>query len=633
VANTPGNDQPRPPAPPCRPQAAPVPDDPGGCLTTAEIAELNRLDWEDPSDENDPRYFDDPDTSAPEWWQALPAAEQARQIEESLSPALVAESIAAGFTHRYGGNGSGFAAGGPLDLMLPGPVLAGHVSRVAQSGLAYLSDDALIGYLEANQELESWASGNKYTALLELDHRRAGPDGREGEYVAAEVGAALTLTPRSAQMLLERARELGRLGPALVLLRNGIIDPAKASVLARKLSLVSDRIAALVLDKVLRRAAQLTTGELGAACERAILAADPQAAIRRREKAQKDARVEVWTEESGTAAIAGRDLPPAEVIAADQQLTADAKWLKAHGAQGTQDQLRAKACTARLNGQPLSSLLPPAASHPGPNTATTGSATGTTGSSSTGRGAAGSPSASTSQPGAVSGSVNLTIPASAWLDLTDNPGEAASYGPIDAGTCRDLAQRLAATGSATQWCLTLVDKQGRAVGHGCAKTGPASGSVSPGTGPPGTGPPGTGPPGSAPPANGPPSSAQPTAGNRIAWLASIPIATIAAGSCDHQRESAGYRPPDSLRHLIKIRSPRCGEPGCRTPAHRADDDHTIPYHLGGKTCECNIHPMCRRSHRTKQAAGWHVTQPEPGVLVWTLPSGRTYTKITEPLPV
>jgi hypothetical protein len=74
-------------------------------------------------------------------------------------------------------------------------------------------------------------------------------------------------------------------------------------------------------------------------------------------------------------------------------------------------------------------------------------------------------------------------------------------------------------------------------------------------------------------------------------------------------------------------------PGCRAPAHRADDDHTIPYHLGGKTCECNLHPLCRRSHRTKQAPGWHVSQPEPGVLVWTLPSGRSYTKITEPYPV
>jgi hypothetical protein len=35
------------------------------------------------------------------------------------------EVLDAGFTHRHGG-GAGFAAGGPLDGMLPGPELAWH---------------------------------------------------------------------------------------------------------------------------------------------------------------------------------------------------------------------------------------------------------------------------------------------------------------------------------------------------------------------------------------------------------------------------------------------------------------------------------------------------------------------------
>ena len=48
------------------------------------------------------------------------------------------------------------------------------------------------------------------------------------------------------------------------------------------------------------------------------------------------------------------------MLAADQTLAADARWLKAHGAEGTMDQLRAKAFTARLTGQSLDSLLPPA---------------------------------------------------------------------------------------------------------------------------------------------------------------------------------------------------------------------------------------------------------------------------------
>lgn len=30
-------------------------------------------------------------------------------------------------------------------------------------------------------------------------------------------------------------------------------------------------------------------------------------------------------------------------------------------------------------------------------------------------------------------------------------------------------------------------------------------------------------------------------------------------------------------------------------------------------------------HRCKQAEGWRLEQPEPGVLVWHTPAGRTYT--------
>jgi hypothetical protein len=41
----------------------------------------------------------------------------------------------------------------------------------------------------------------------------------------------------------------------------------------------------------------------------------------------------------------------------------------------------------------------------------------------------------------------------------------------------------------------------------------------------------------------------------------------------------------------------------------------------------------RRHHQTKQARSWQLTQPEPGLLIWTTPSGRTYTTKAEPYPV
>jgi hypothetical protein len=41
-------------------------------------------------------------------------------------------------------------------------------------------------------------------------------------------------------------------------------------------------------------------------------------------------------------------------------------------------------------------------------------------------------------------------------------------------------------------------------------------------------------------------------------------------------------------------------------------------------CSGCFTPLCRYHHRCKQAEGWQLTQPEPGVMTWRLPSGRVY---------
>jgi Domain of unknown function (DUF222) len=446
--------------------------------------------------------------------------------------------------------------------------------------------------LGASRRLGSWQAELELAVVAELDARRAGAGGREGEHVAEEVAAALTLTGRSAGSLLELSRQLQRLPQTTALLASGVIDRARAGVIADQFALLPGDAAAAVEDRIARRAGEMTTGQLRAACQRAVLAYDPQAAARRREKAGKDARVECWAEPSGTGAVAGRDLNLAQVIAADKHLDAAARWLQQHGATSTMDQLRAQVFLARLAGQPLDSLLP---ASPGP---------GDGASSPASPGASPEPAAPAGPghwPAGLTGSVNLTMPATTWLGLSDAPGEIAGSGAADAGTCRDLAVALAAHPAgypAARWCLTLTDRNGRAVAHGCARAGP-----------------------------GPPPATDPRS-----WLAQITITPVQTGTCTHRRESAGYQPAPSLRHLIKIRSPRCGYPGCRRPATRCDDDHTIPHHQGGKTCECNLHPLCRRHHQAKQAPGWRLEQPEPGLLTWTLPSGRRYTIAPEPYP-
>jgi len=216
------------------------------------------------------------------------------------------------------------------------------------------------------------------------------------------------------------------------------------------------------------------------------------------------------------------------------------------------------------------------------------------------------------------------MPLATWLGLSDAPGHAAGYGPLDAGDSRDLAARLARQRGA-RWCITLTGEGGRPVAHGCARRGPGPSGRSR--------PPPRRPPRSGASAGGSPGS---TGSSRRAatprgwpadvsgWLTGIAISRLETGDCRHPRESRSYRPPPSLRHVITIRQPTCSFPGCRRPAIRCDDDHTLPYDQGGRTCECNLAPLCRRHHRAKQARGWQLGQPEPGTMVWVTPSGRSY---------
>jgi len=97
------------------------------------------------------------------------------------------------------------------------------------------------------------------------------------------------------------------------------------------------------------------------------------------------------------------------------------------------------------------------------------------------------------------------------------------------------------------------------------------------------------------------------------------------GECDHAWETPAYEPSAGLRHLVQIRHLTCTFPGCRRPAAQCDVDHTIAYDHGGRTCSCNLAPLCRHHHQVKQARGWALQQVTPGVMTWTTPAGRTYT--------
>ncbi|MDQ3663531.1 MAG: HNH endonuclease [Actinomycetota bacterium] len=92
----------------------------------------------------------------------------------------------------------------------------------------------------------------------------------------------------------------------------------------------------------------------------------------------------------------------------------------------------------------------------------------------------------------------------------------------------------------------------------------------------------------------------------------------------------GRFPDPLLRLAVQVRDGTCMFPGCQVSAERCDEDHTVP-HPRGPTCWCNLACLCRRHHRLKQQPDVTLRQPHPGVLEWTLPTGRTYVVVTDPI--
>jgi hypothetical protein len=482
--------------------------------------------------------------------------------------------LPAGGTPRIaaGQGGSGFESGGALDLCTPSAPLAGLADAATRDGrLAELNDDELIGVLRAWYRLESWCSSGTLAAIAELARRRPAdrtPPAVPGdfpaqlsEFIGDEVAAALALTGRAADGRQELALDLAVRLPATARAHHqGIIDFPKARLIADLTRVLSDQQARQVEERILPAAGHQTTGQLRAALGRAVLAVDPEAATRRREEAQKDPRVRRWPEDAGTAALAGYGLPPADVLQADQRITDGARRLRQAGLTGSLEELRARAYLDLLLGQDSAS----------PDSQ-------------------GCPEETPSSPGpqSLAARVNLTVPLLTQLGLATEPGVIGGFGPIDPVLARELTTRAAAH-PMSRFCVTVTAADGQAVGHGCV------------------------------PGRPPDLSAAGSAGFTVT------VSPLAGQECDHRHHEPGYQPSRKLRHLIWARTPTCSAPGCRRPAARCDLDHTVPHEQGGRTCECNLAPLCRHHHRCKQAEGWRLEQPSPGVMCWTTPAGRRY---------
>ena len=574
---------------------------------------------------------------------------------------------------------AGFRQDGILDRQRPGPALAAFLPDPADgdlaepaadsmaspapvagaAGLAGVSDEALPGVVRGWRRLASWAAAGELAAVAELAARREAASEAAGDNVmdiarsvTAEIAATLTLTSMSADRLIQRAEALRDLPGTTAALAAGDIDMARALVILIGLTGQDPALAHRIEAQVLPAAGGQTTGQLRAALNRALLSADPAAAENRRREEEQQARVEHGPEHGGvTAVLAGRYLPVTETTAAWQRVTALAQGLKGAGAPGSLDQLRAQVYLSLLLGQspalpgagtgddtqgtadksaandratgnpptcdPADDIAPaedratgnppavrPATDHDHVTAADNEAADNPSADSpaaedAAAEGEAADNPAAASRPATMAegtrgaaassgltGTVNVTVPLATLVGAGEAPGDLGGFGPVTAGTARRIAA--SALGSpAVRWCITLTGPDGQAVGHGCARRQRGS---RPGSG----------------------------------WTFKVTATPLPGGECDHQRESAGYEPAPALRHLIEVRNQRCTFPGCRRPAVQCEKDHTVPYARGGRTCLCNLAPLCAFHHKVKHSAGWKLSQPEPGTLAWVTPAGWRY---------
>jgi hypothetical protein len=450
----------------------------------------------------------------------------------------------------------------------------------------------------------------------------------------------------------------------------------------RRLQAVADITAGLTLEQARQvdellapDAAGLGYTALRRRAAKLAMSLSPEAERKRKERAtRRKARVEKFLEKSGNYALAVREMPVAEILASEQHIRGLAGYLRRHGVKLGQREAEVMVYLDLTQGRDPLDRVPPerrdhASPRPGPvPRGTSNGGAGSAGGSAGDSGSGSRPGRGDGDPGEGSGSsaghgqhdegwrdgpwddyddedgdddggggggpgpwppgppgpgrpggrapfaatINLLVPVGTAFGWSAMPGEAGRE-IIDPQTLRDM-MRAASRHPATRWCVTLAGEDGTAVAHGCAR-GRHTWDPPPGT------------TGSLPTARASPGG-QPAPARTAAlaeFLARLKITAepIAKGSCDHRHAEPRYRPSRKLGHLIRARNATCPAPGCEASSYHCDLDHTEPW-PGGPTDECGLGPPCRHHHRTKQAPGWKLQQPEPGVFRWTTPSGRTY---------
>jgi hypothetical protein len=252
---------------------------------------------------------------------------------------------------------------------LPGS--AGLAAWLDQCDPASTSDFDLPAVAAGWRRVAAWAQAREFAAIAQIAvrsaarHEKAGleEDGRPSAITldaAAQVSLALALSPGTAEWWTSQAVALTwRLPGTGAALAAGQIDAYRARLITEATSLLDEDTARAVETDVLPEAGELTYAQLRARLRKAVIIADPKGAEERRKAAERRARVSLYPDDDGTATLTGTSLPAPHAAAAMARITALARALKASGAGGGTDLLRAHIYLGLLLGT-LPPIPPPA---------------------------------------------------------------------------------------------------------------------------------------------------------------------------------------------------------------------------------------------------------------------------------
>ena len=244
---------------------------------------------------------------------------------------------------------SGLAA--ELDALAPG---AGLVDALERLSPATLTGEDLASYVRACARAQSQAAAGFLEAIHHLGRAQAGRTDRRpeldefsGDEVSAILGWSRTMSGRKLDLADDLFGRLPEVGDAL---RSGWLDEPKAQRFCEWTRDLADDHARHVCSELLPEAPELPVGELIRRIEETAAALDPEWAKRRQKRAEKNARVILSPNPSGTATLSICDVNAVDGLSMRDRVDALAAAVRGLGVLIPIGALRAAVAARLLDG-------------------------------------------------------------------------------------------------------------------------------------------------------------------------------------------------------------------------------------------------------------------------------------------